>query len=161
LAPHLRIAFYVPHKGEADPSALIDRARILHCEVFLPVITDVRLSRMRFAPFRESDALVANRYGIGEPTGSRTRTVPVRTLDLVFLPLIAVDSYGWRIGSGAGYYDRCLAHLRGHRRWRRPKLIGLAYEFQRIEYVAPQPWDVPLDAVLTEQSLYNITHTGA
>ncbi len=160
LKPHSRVAFYVPHQGEADPSALLERARVLQCEVFLPVITDYRQSRMCFAPFRSRDALIANRYGIGEPRGARTRAVPVRTLDLIFVPLIAVDARGWRIGSGAGYYDRCLAHLRGPRLWHRPKLIGLAYDFQRIEHVAPQPWDVPIDAVLTETSLYEIMHSG-
>lgn len=160
LTPGMRVAFYVPHQGEADPSILIQRARVLHCEVFLPVITDYRQSRMRFAPYRARDPLVANRYGIGEPRRSRTRTVAVRTLDLVFLPLVAVDPHGWRLGSGAGFYDRCLAHLREPRRWRRPKLIGLAYEFQRIEHIAPQPWDVPLDAVLTEKNLYQIPHSG-
>lgn len=161
LAPHMRVGFYAPHQGEADPSALMQRARVLHCRVFLPVITDYRQSRMRFAPARERDRLVANRYGIGEPSGSRTRTVPVRTLDLIFLPLVAVDSRGCRLGTGAGYYDRCLAHLRGPRQWRRPKLIGLAYEFQRIAHLEPQPWDVPLDAVLTEKNLYEITHSEA
>jgi 5-formyltetrahydrofolate cyclo-ligase len=40
-------------------------------------------------------------------------------------------------------------------------LIGLAYEFQRIAHIEPQPWDVPLDAVLTEKNLYEITHSGA
>ena len=154
------MAFYLPYQGEADPSVLMARARVLRCEIFLPIITDYRQSRMRFAPFRARDALVANRYGIGEPRGARTRAVPVRTLDLIFVPLVAVDAQGWRIGSGAGYYDRCLAHLRGPRLWRRPKLIGLAYEFQRIEHVAPQPWDVPVDAVLTERSLYETTYSG-
>jgi 5-formyltetrahydrofolate cyclo-ligase len=122
LKPHARVAFYIPHQGEADPSTLMDRARLLHCEIFLPVIVDYRQSRMRFGLFRARDALVPNRYG-----------------------------------SGAGYYDRCLAHLRSARRWRRPKLIGLAYEFQRIDHVAPEPWDVPVDAVLTERTLYEST----
>jgi 5-formyltetrahydrofolate cyclo-ligase len=157
LKPHARVAFYIPHQGEADPSTLMDRARLLHCEIFLPVIVDYRQSRMRFGLFRARDALVPNRYGIGEPRGARSRIAPIRTLDVIFLPLVAVDARGWRIGSGAGYYDRCLAHLRSARRWRRPKLIGLAYEFQRIDHVAPEPWDVPVDAVLTERTLYEST----
>jgi 5-formyltetrahydrofolate cyclo-ligase len=154
LRPHLRIAFYIPHEGEADPRELIRRARLLHCDVFLPIITSYRQSRMRFAPCAPSETLVPNRYGIPEPVRAKTRTIPVRRLDVIVLPLIAVDPRGWRLGSGAGYYDRCLRHLRIPRRWRRPKLIGLAYEFQRISHLTPQPWDVPVDAVLTEKKLY-------
>jgi 5-formyltetrahydrofolate cyclo-ligase len=154
LRPHLRVAFYIPFGGEADPTELMRRARLLHCALFLPVIADFRRNRMRFVPFHASDELVTNRYGIGEPIGSLQRAVPVRTLDLIFLPLVAFDTYGSRIGSGAGFYDRCLAHLHRNRRWRRPKLVGLAYDFQRIDRIATQPWDVPLDAVLTERTLY-------
>jgi 5-formyltetrahydrofolate cyclo-ligase len=45
--------------------------------------------------------------------------------------------------------------LRAGRRWRRPKLIGLGYEFQRVERLAAGVWDVPLDALITEQGLYS------
>ena len=78
----------------------------------------------------------------------------VRNLDLVLLPLVAVDANGTRLGTGAGFYDRCLQHLRAGRRWRRPKLIGLGYEFQRVAGLAARTWDVPLDALLTEKDLY-------
>lgn len=81
-------------------------------------------------------------------------STPVRRLDVILLPLVAVDARGWRLGSGAGFYDRSLAHLRYGRRWRRPRLIGVAYEFQRVAQLEPQPWDVPLDAVVTERGFY-------
>ena len=55
---------------------------------------------------------------------------------------------------GAGFYDRCLQHLRAGRRWRRPKLIGLCYELQRVAQLDARAWDVPLDALLTEKDLY-------
>jgi 5,10-methenyltetrahydrofolate synthetase len=154
LRPHLRVAFYIPFGGEADPGELMKLARRLHCSQFLPVVSDFRRNRMRFVPFRTRDRLVANRYGIGEPRGALKRAVPVRTLDVIFVPLVAFDTSGARLGSGAGYYDRCLAHLNRERRWRKPKLIGLAYELQRVDRIASQPWDVPLDAVLTERTLY-------
>jgi 5-formyltetrahydrofolate cyclo-ligase len=60
------------------------------------------------------------------------------------------------LGSGAGFYDRALHHLHAGRRWRRPKLIALAYEFQRMEHLPSQSWDVPVDAILTEKQLYRI-----
>jgi 5-formyltetrahydrofolate cyclo-ligase len=152
--PRLKIALYVPYGAEADPSVLMQVARSLHCRVHLPVITDYRRSRMRFVPFDDVDRLVRNRYGIPEPLGHRQANIAVSHLDLVILPLVAVDERGWRLGSGAGFYDRCLRHLGRTRSWRRPKLVGLGYEFQRVPQLAFQPWDVPLDAVLTEQGLY-------
>ena len=82
------------------------------------------------------------------------RASRARRLDLVLVPLVAIDPRGTRLGTGAGFYDRCLQHLRAGRRWRRPKLIGLGYEFQRVAALAAAPWDVPLDALITEKDLY-------
>jgi 5-formyltetrahydrofolate cyclo-ligase len=160
LRPRLRIALYMPHGGEADPAALLVAARALRCQIHFPIITNYRDSRMSFVRFECGDVLTCNRYGILEPSRRRTRQIPVRQLDLVLLPLVAVDEYGWRLGSGAGFYDRRFRHLRSGRLWRRPKLVGLAYDFQRIARLAPQPWDVPLDAVLTERDLYPARRIG-
>jgi 5-formyltetrahydrofolate cyclo-ligase len=152
--PRDHVAFYMPYGGEADPSHLLDLARQLRCAAYLPLITSYRHNRMSFAPFDPRERLARNRYGIPEPIGRRLHCVPTRMLDVIILPLIAVDPHGWRLGSGAGFYDRALHRLRAERHWRRPKLIGLAYEFQRIEHLDPHPWDVPVDAVLTESNLY-------
>jgi 5-formyltetrahydrofolate cyclo-ligase len=154
LRPGRRIAVYLAHDGEADPRLLIQAARRNGCELYLPAITDYRLHRMRFLRYDDTAQLQVNRYGIAEPDRRRARHIPVRCLDWILVPLAAVDARGTRIGSGAGFYDRCLQHLRCGRRWRRPKLIGLGYEFQRVAKLARQPWDVPLDALLTEQALY-------
>ena len=62
--------------------------------------------------------------------------------------MVAFDNYGTRIGMGAGYYDRTLApHLC-------KLLIGVAYEFQRMEFIEPKAWDVQLDVVITERNVY-------
>ncbi len=154
LKPGLQLALYLPYGSEADPSALLRCARKLRCAVHLPLITNYRRSQMRFVPYDQGDRLVRNRYGILEPLARRLDSVSVRRLDVIFIPVVAVDRSGSRIGSGAGFYDRALHHLRGSRTWRRPKLIGLAFDFQLIERIQRQPWDVPLDALLTEKNLY-------
>lgn len=151
--PRQRIALYIAHGGEADPSALLRLARSLHCIVHLPVVTSHRDCRMGFVPYAPGGRLARNRYGIPEPV-TRRAPVPVRSLDTIIVPLVAVDLFGTRLGSGAGFYDRALARLCRARHWRRPKLIGLAYQFQLVEHVARQPWDVPLDAILTDKALY-------
>jgi len=151
--PGRRIALYVAHGGEADPSALLQLARSLHCTVHLPVIASHRDCRMGFVPYEPGDRLAPNRYGIPEPVARRAPAL-VRSLDVIIVPLVAVDLCGTRLGSGAGFYDRALRHLCRARHWRRPKLIGLAYQFQLVERIPRRPWDVPLDAILTDKALY-------
>ena len=153
LRPGKHIAVYAAHDCEADPSAIVRLARRNRCELYLPAIANYRRRRMEFRSYAFDTRLRRNRYGIAEPGRSAPR-IAVRHLDLVLLPLVAVDPSGTRLGTGAGFYDRCLQHLRAGRRWRRPKLIGLGYEFQRVAGLAARTWDVPLDALLTEKDLY-------
>ncbi len=152
LRPGTRIAAYHAYGHEADASQLIERAWRRGCEVFLPVITHVRTSRMEFFRFMPDMALRTNAFGIPEPDPARTPRICPRHLDIVFMPLVAFDARGWRLGSGAGYYDRRMHHLKAGRRWRRPKLIGIAYAQQRVERLLPSEWDIPLAAVITEHA---------
>ena len=126
---------YLRYGSEADPSALITLARRRHCKVYVPVIRNYRRCEMAFVRYDDAAPLRRNRFGIFEPTQRAIRRSAVGWLDLVFLPLLAVDPRGSRLGSGLGFYDRALHHLRTGRRWRRPVLIGIAYEFQRVEHL--------------------------
>ena len=153
LRPGRRIAVYVAHDGEADPSAVVQLAWRNRCQLYLPAIADYRRRRMEFRLYAGDAQLRLNRYGIAEPERT-ARRIAVRRLDLILVPLVGVDPRGTRLGTGAGFYDRCLHHLRAGRRWRRPKLIGLGYEFQRVGPLAAGAWDVPLDALITEKALY-------
>ena len=98
-----------------------------------------------------------NRYGIPEPAHpNKARNFPLRSLDLVLMPLVGFDTQGNRLGMGGGYYDRSFAFLHRHSHWRKPHLMGTAYEFQRLSKLDAQPWDVPLDAIVTEANLYKV-----
>jgi 5-formyltetrahydrofolate cyclo-ligase len=154
LRPGRRIALYVAHDHEADPHLIAGLARRNGCRVYLPAIVDYRRRRMEFRLCTGDMPLRPNRFGIPEPQRTAPR-IAVRHLDLILLPLVGVDARGTRLGTGAGFYDRCLHHLRAGRRWRRPRLIGVAYEFQRVAALAAGPWDVPLDALLTEKDLHS------
>jgi 5-formyltetrahydrofolate cyclo-ligase len=110
---------------------------------------------MEFVEFPPGVALRENVYGILEPVGGIAAHIPAKHLDVILLPLVAVDARGWRLGSGAGFYDRRLSHRRGPRHWRRPRLIGIAYEFQRVPTLEPSKWDVPVDGVITENGFYS------
>ena len=67
---------------------------------------------------------------------------------------MAFDTSGQRIGMGGGFYDRTLGKTRGDSSWKRPYLIGIAHELQKVTSIKSHKWDVPLDAVVTEAGVY-------
>lgn len=152
-----RVAVYQPYGHEADVTRLSKRALERGCLLYVPVITHIRRSRMQFVRLRPGMPLRKNRFGIDEPIFSVRDVVSALRLDLVFMPLVAFDARGWRLGSGAGFYDRCFQRLGTARSWRRPRLIGVGYRAQQVATVSPHRWDVPLDAVLTEAELIRFT----
>jgi 5-formyltetrahydrofolate cyclo-ligase len=154
LRPGTRLAVYLAHDHEADLTPLIRVARANRCRLYLPAIVDYRARRMQFLEYLADAPLRVNRYGIREPLRERARQASLRELDFILMPLVAVDERGARLGTGAGFYDRRLHRLRAACAWRRPKLIGVAYEFQRVAQLETAPWDVPLDGLITERTAY-------
>ena len=149
LRPGRRLSGYVATAEEFDCAPLMEIARRLGMELFVPQIAARRLPAMRFAPL--TPPLRRNRYGLLEPAASRT--LSAIWLDVVLLPLVGFDAKGARIGMGAGFYDRALAFRHRRSRWRGPRLIGVGFGVQQLESIPTQPWDVRLDGVLTEQGL--------
>jgi len=134
------IAGFIANDGEPDLEPLMQLAWARHKQWHLPIIGMPNL----------------NRYGIPEPTIALHQTTPSWGLDLVLMPLVAFDADGNRLGMGKGYYDRTLKFLRHRHHWRKPRLVGIAYEFQKLEQLPQQSLDIPLDAIVTEQTIYNI-----
>jgi len=146
------IAAYLAADGEIDPWPLLQLLWGLGKNIYLPVLVPFSNGKLWFAKFNPADRLVLNRFGIPEP--EKRRLIKPCALDLVLTPLVAFDGNGHRIGMGGGYYDRSFAFLRRRRHWRKPRLLGLAYELQRQASIKPNDWDIPLDAVATEARIY-------
>ncbi|CAD7854233.1 MAG: 5-formyltetrahydrofolate cyclo-ligase (EC 6.3.3.2) [Olavius algarvensis Gamma 1 endosymbiont] len=149
-----RIGIYWSTNGEIDPFPLLRLAHARHKRGFLPVLRPYPRGKLWFLPHQLGEPLVNNRFGIPEPRLRNRRIRLPWALDLLLIPLVGFDAAGNRLGMGGGYYDRTLAYLRRHRRWRRPRLIGIAHECQRVEALTPNPWDMPLDLVVTETRIY-------
>ena len=158
-----RIAAYFANDGEIDPlPAMIEwMGRGKQC--FLPVLFQGQRPRIRFALFTDKTSWILNQFGILEPNvGPRFCLDPV-AFDWILLPLVAFDTFGNRLGMGGGYYDASLEVLRHRQNWRRPRLVGLAHEFQKIDALNVDGWDVPLHGVLTDHRFYpahNLTGPG-
>lgn len=149
-----RIAVYLAMPGEVDPAAILRAARRAGCEIFVPRVSSRRRGQMCFVPLRPETRLRPNAYGIAEPVARDGERVRPLELDLVLMPVVGFDRQGNRLGMGAGYYDRALRHRRdAARRWRRPRLVGLAFAGQEVESILPSPWDVALDAIVTERGV--------
>ncbi len=121
---------------------------------YLPVLRGHARGRLWFVRYRPGQPLKPNRFGILEPRQRGRAIQPISGLHLVLLPLVGFDADCNRLGMGSGYYDRSLACLGLRRYWRRPRLVGIAHECQRVERLVVQPWDVPLDGVVTEAGVY-------
>lgn len=151
-----RIACYLSQDGELDLTPLMRRAWAMQKTCYLPVVRAFHPPRLWFAPYCEGDPLVCNRFGIPEPHLPLREPARAAVLDLILVPLVAFDEYGNRLGMGAGFYDRTFAFLKQRHFWQRPRLLGIGYDFQKVEDLQAQPWDVPLQGIATDARIYRV-----
>ncbi|SRR6056297_587885 len=154
--PQVRtLALYRAADGEIGTDPLTARARQLGKEIHLPVIgADQTLS---FALWASGVPLRPNRYGIGEPPTDAPRCSATE-LDLLFLPVVAWDASGGRLGMGGGFYDRTLGTAE-HAPGTKPLLVGLAHDCQEVARIPQEPWDRTLDFIATGSRLLDCSRT--
>lgn len=152
------MAVYLPADGEVDTTGIIQRAWTLGKQVYLPVLVPYLHNRLWFIRYTSDTRLVKNRFGIPEPEAVHRKRVPAQALDLVLTPLVAFDAQGNRLGMGGGFYDRSFEFLLRRRIWHKPRLVGLAYDFQQLPGLPAQSWDVPLTAVATDATWHTFGH---
>jgi len=159
LARHFRfasfqnIACYLTNDGELSPHFFVEACWRQRRKIYLPVVQGRAFARMRFAPFDKTSVMQKNRFGIPEPKTRMANMRDGRRIDLVLMPLVAFDAQGNRLGMGGGFYDRTFAYLRHRRHWCKPILLGVAYDFQQMDSLPIESWDVPLDGIVTETRL--------
>ncbi len=148
------IAVYLPVLGEIDPTPLLKTAWARNKKTYLPVLMpDDNKTPLRFAPYHQHSQLKLNRFRIPEPNINKEDPFPIKNLHLVIAPLLAFDSKGTRLGMGGGYYDRTFAFLSDHRTAHPLKFLGAAHSLQQVNTLQRHSWDIPLDAIATENGL--------
>jgi 5-formyltetrahydrofolate cyclo-ligase len=140
------IALYHAVDGEIGTRSLAELARAQGKHTYLPVIGTNK--NMVFAKWQTEESLQPNALGILEPKFD-AETYSAARLDIVFFPLLGWDKHGGRLGMGAGYYDRAFADIEG------PTLIGLAHQIQQVDKIPTDPWDIPLDLIVTDANIYH------
>ncbi|HAU1202165.1 TPA: 5-formyltetrahydrofolate cyclo-ligase [Legionella pneumophila] len=141
-----RIALYFAVNGEVDLTFLWKSAPLQGKYCYFPVLNND--STLSFLPATPNTPFKTNKYNIPEPDVDIELALPIDELDLIIMPLVAFDAHCTRLGMGSGYYDRTLSNKS------KAHLLGVAYQFQRVDYIEPRPWDVPLDAVITQKAIY-------
>lgn len=144
----IRLAAYIAANNELNPHPIVRDAWDTGKHVYLPVICED--NSLKFAPYHAQSPLQKNRYRIPEPVFPMEELLSAADLDLITVPLVVFDANCRRIGMGAGYYDRTLAGLNS----RKPVKIGLAYDFQRVDSIQAEPWDIPMDLIVTDRRIY-------
>jgi 5,10-methenyltetrahydrofolate synthetase len=139
----LRVAFCWPIKNEYDARHFARTLRGRGALTALPVVVAPK-QPLVFREWHPGVELAKGALDIPYPASS-PEVVP----EAVLLPMNGWDAKGYRLGYGAGFFDRTLASLA-----KRPVVIGTSYEQARLDTIHPQSWDIPVDYLVTERGVY-------
>lgn len=143
---------YVNFRSEVETLELIKKCINRDIRVAVPL---VEASAVRMIPLLIKDPeqdLVPGYYNIPEPDPKKSLPLNAGEIDAAVIPGSVFDIHGGRLGYGGGYYDRFLLNDAPQ-----AKRIGLAFELQVVDNVPLEPHDQPLDILITEERIVNIT----
>jgi 5-formyltetrahydrofolate cyclo-ligase len=139
------VSGFWPMRSEADIRPLMFALREKGARLALPAILDK--TTIVFRELVRGAQMIDMGFGTVGPGPGAEVLDPA----LMLVPLAAFDRRGHRIGYGAGYYDRAITRL--VERGMKPRLVGVAFDCQRVDAVPDEAHDMALDAVLTESGL--------
>lgn len=116
-----------------------------HKHFFLPRVNGLNLEIL---PYDQS-RLHLGAFNIEEPDGANL--TDISEIEVVIVPAVAYDLHGNRVGRGKGYYDRLLADTNATK-------IGMAYDFQIFDEIDTDPFDIPVDIVITDRRHFIARH---
>jgi 5,10-methenyltetrahydrofolate synthetase len=143
--PERTIGAYWPIKGEFDPLPALYRwseARDGR-RIGLPVMNR-ETKQLSFCVWYPGCPMEEDGYGIPKPKDTETFHP-----ELLLVPCVGYGPKGLRLGYGGGFYDRTLAAITP-----RPATAGLVYSHGYVPWLEPEPHDVPLDTVMTEEGVF-------
>lgn len=146
-----KLFIYISFGSEVSTIEIINRALLMGKKVYVPKVEDKDMSFYEIDGF---DNLIRSSFGIMEADSQKhPKYIASKASEndkmLMILPGLAFDKSGNRIGYGAGYYDRYLSRP-SHKNMVK---IALAYDFQIIDDLAVNKYDIPTDYIITERQL--------
>ena len=138
-----RICSYMNVRGEINTHEINDFLLKAGHTLARPVMGD-RRGHMKFYTVTDLLRLTPNKFSILEPQPDEQTLLIPDNVDMILVPLVGFDMQGNRLGMGGGYYDRMLKKVSAD-----CLCIGLAYDFQCVEEIPIEDWDMPLDEVIT------------
>jgi 5-formyltetrahydrofolate cyclo-ligase len=136
------LGVYWPFQGEFDPRPSIDWLIAKGSVVALPAVIDKK-GPLEYRSWRPGEPLADGVWNIPVPQKRE-----IVTPQAVLAPLVGFDQQCYRLGYGGGYFDRTLAALSP-----RPLAVGVGFELSRIETIYPQPFDIPMDVIVSEAKI--------
>jgi len=131
------VMFYVSKEKEVNTQEIIKEA-LKEKKVIVPKVIGKGIV---CCELKEFDKMEFSCLGILEP--KEVIKCDVSKIDLIIVPAVAFDKSSHRIGYGKGYYDELLKHAKA-------KKLGLAYDFQIVDKIPADEWDVKVDKVITD-----------
>lgn len=139
------IACYVSMPTEPGTDVLRTALRLAGHRVWVPRVEDQRLVWVRID---EHTVWADSALGISEPTGPGV-ALPPGTTAVIFMPALAVDRDGNRLGQGGGFYDRALLDLPTHDDGG-PLRVAIVFADEVLDTVPSEPHDLRVDAIVTD-----------
>ena len=102
-----------------------------------------------FRKFTDETNLVEGFMNIKEPPIKNPIIIP----ELLFVPCLAFDTCGFRLGYGGGYYDRTFKYLKKNNN--KYISVGYAFDGQKVSELPKDKFDIKLDYVITEKKIYS------
>jgi len=143
------IALYAPVNNEVETADLFLAGRREGKQLLFPRVAGRDLEFVEVSSWSELEPAA---FGIAEPTGSSI--VEPAAIDLMVVPGLAFDHFGYRLGYGKGFYDRYW-----HQKPQHGVLVGLAYNFQVVDRLPVEHHDIQLDLLVTEANLLRFART--
>jgi 5-formyltetrahydrofolate cyclo-ligase len=148
----LLTAAYLSMATEPGTGPLIARAHAEHNAVWVPRVHD---DDLHWVSYRPGTQVRSGRFGIPEPEGTAIRAQDLIGLDVMFIPGLAVDERGHRLGQGGGYYDRMLGGFPPHEEGG-PLLVIVLFDDEIVTDVPVDEHDCRVDMALTPEGLLNL-----
>ena len=128
--------------SEVQTKKIIEHLLVNNKKVYLPRVEG---QIMQSVPIDENTKYLKNKFGITEPVGNNDEINDF----VAIMPCLAVDKFGNRIGYGKGYYDKFLQNKKALK-------IILCYDFQLVNDLAPDEFDIPADMIITDKRILEI-----